>query len=195
MFSSSLYPSDQDLLKKLKAGDESVLEIIVKKHQEKVYSTILFLVKHRDLADDILQDTFIKVINNLRQGKYNEEGKLSQWMARVAYNMCIDHFRRVKRKPSMTEADATEVIDYKVANNTNAEQSMIRDQTCDAIREVIDRLPAEQREVVILRHYGDMSFKEIAEMTGVSINTALGRMRYALGNMKKLMANSEVAIR
>lgn len=118
MFSSSLYPSDQDLLKKLKAGDESVLEIIVKKHQEKVYSTILFLVKHRDLADDILQDTFIKVINNLRQGKYNEEGKLSQWMARVAYNMCIDHFRRVKRKPSMTEADATEVIDYKVANNT-----------------------------------------------------------------------------
>lgn len=195
MFSSSLYPSDQDLLKKFKTGDESVLEIIVRKHQDKVYSTILFLVKHRALADDILQDTFIKVINNLRKGKYNEEGKLCQWISRVAYNLCIDHFRKVKRKPSMTEADATEVIDYKLANNCNAEKSMIQDQTCDAVRSYIDKLPDEQREVVILRHYGDKSFKEIAEITGVSINTALGRMRYALGNMKKMMAGSELALR
>ena len=195
MISSSLFPSDKDLLQQFKAGDDAALELIVKKYQDKVFSSILFMVKHRALAEDILQETMIKVINNLRAGKYNEEGKLSQWMMRVSYNLCIDHFRRVKRKPSTTEADGSEVIDYKVANTNNAEQSMIRQQTCEAVRDIIDQLPPEQREVVVLRHYAELSFKEIAEMTGVSINTSLGRMRYALGNMKKLMEAQNVVLR
>jgi RNA polymerase sigma-70 factor (ECF subfamily) len=186
--------SDQELLKEFKSGNEKALEQIIYKYKDKVYSTIVFLVKDRTLAEDLFQEVFIKVINTLRSGKYNEEGKLSQWLMRVAYNLCIDHFRKVKRAPKTTEADGSEVIDYSVISDHNVEKEMIKKEQCAQVQNVIDQLSPEQKEVVILRHYADLSFKEIAKITNVSINTALGRMRYALANMKKYIEANNIPV-
>lgn len=192
--SINLKSTDKELLQAFKAGDEQSLELIILKYKDKVFSTIYFMVKDRALAEDIFQEVFIKVLNTLRKGKYNEEGKLSQWLMRVAYNMCIDHFRKIKRGPKKTQTDGSEIVDFLVLSEENAETNMIKNQTCAQVRELIDRLPAEQKEVVLLRHYGEMSFKEIAKVTNVSINTALGRMRYALVNMRKMMEVNQVVM-
>jgi len=194
MFSSSVLLSDKELLKMFRAGQEEALNQIILKYQDKVFSTIMFLVKDRALAEDIFQEVFIKVIKTLRSHKYNEEGKLSQWLMRVAYNLCIDHFRKVKRAPKTTASDGSEVIEYAVISDENAEKAMIKSELCANIQLVIDQLSPEQKEVVILRHYADLSFKEIAKMTNVSINTALGRMRYALANMKKYIVENNIPV-
>jgi RNA polymerase sigma-70 factor (ECF subfamily) len=190
----SVLLSDQELLKAFKSGNERALEQIIYKYKDKVFSTIMFLVKDRALAEDIFQEVFIKVIKTLRAGKYNEEGKLSQWLLRVAYNLCIDHFRKVKRSPKMTAADGSEVIEYSIISNNNAEKAMIQSEMCANVQYVIDQLSPNQKEVVVLRHFADLSFKEIAKMTNVSINTALGRMRYALANMRKFIEENNVPI-
>ena len=186
--------SDKQLLGQYMSGNEAALETLISRHKEKVYTSILFFVKDHALAEDIFQDTFIKVIDTLRSGKYKEEGKFLPWVMRITYNLCIDHFRRQKRTPTITNSDGYDIFNVLKFSDGSAEDDMIRDQTRNKVRKLIDQLPAEQREVVILRHYSELSFKEIAELTNVSINTALGRMRYALINMRKMIAEKNISM-
>ncbi len=185
--------NDQDLIKLYLSGDESVLEELLKRHKSKIFTSIYLLVKDQYLAEDIFQDTFIKVINTLRSGRYNEEGKFLPWVMRIAHNLVIDYFRKEKRTPTITSADGTDVLNMLQIFEENAEDRMLREQTHSDLRAMIQQLPDDQKEVLIMRHYGDLSFKEIADLTGVSINTALGRMRYALGNLRKMMKVKETS--
>jgi RNA polymerase sigma factor (sigma-70 family) len=169
--------TDQDLIDLYLGGNHSSLEKLIQRHKKRVYSYILMVVRDQHLAEDIFQDTFIKVINTLRSGNYKEEGKFIQWVMRIAHNLIIDHFRKNRRIPT-------------VENDEN----FVVDQIHQDVRTLIEFLPPEQREVVMLRHYSDMSFKDIAEETNVSINTALGRMRYALINLRKLIEQKEIML-
>ncbi|RYF17718.1 MAG: sigma-70 family RNA polymerase sigma factor [Flavobacteriales bacterium] len=186
--------SDQDLVKFYIGGDESVIEELLRRHKSKIFTSIYLLVKDQYLAEDIFQDAFIKVINTLRSGRYNEEGKFLPWVMRIAHNLVIDYFRKEKRTPTITSADGTDVLNLIQIHEESAEERMLRDQTHIDLRKMIQFLPDEQKEVLIMRHYADLSFKEIAELTDVSINTALGRMRYALSNLRKMMNVKEVSI-
>jgi RNA polymerase sigma-70 factor (ECF subfamily) len=153
------------------------------------------VVKEKSLADDIFQDTFIKVINTLKSGTYKEEGKFIQWVMRIAHNLIIDHFRKAKRLPTVDNKDGEfDIFNTIVYFDDSVEKKMIREQIHEDVRKMIDYLPAEQREVLMMRHYDDLSFKEIAEQTNVSINTALGRMRYALINLRKLAEEKEISL-
>ena len=185
--------NDQDLIKLYLDGEESVLEELLRRHKSKIYTSIYLLVKDQYLAEDIFQDAFIKVINTLRSGKYNEEGKFLPWVMRIAHNLVIDYFRREKRAPVITSADGTDVFSTLQFSEENAEDRILREQTHMDLRSMIRLLPEDQKEVLIMRHYADLSFKEIADLTGVSINTALGRMRYALSNLRKMMKVKEVS--
>lgn len=187
--------SDHDLIHAYLNGSESSLEKLIRRHQSRIYAYIIMTVKDKSLADDIFQDTFIKVINTLRGGTYKEEGKFIQWVMRIAHNLIIDHFRRAKRLPVIEVKDN----EYDVFNTTQlaedtVEQKMIIEQIHDDIRKMIEYLPEEQKEVLVMRAYQDMSFKDIAEHTDVSINTALGRMRYALINLRKLAAEKDIIL-
>lgn len=186
--------NDQELIALYLGGEERAFEELLNRHQQKIYTSIYLFVKEQSLAEDIFQEVFIKIIDTLRKGKYNHEGKFLQWAMRIAYNMCVDHFRRSKRRPKISPTDTFDIFDVLQVTDDNAEQFMIRSQTHDKIRTLVDLLPPEQREVVILRHYADMSFKEIAKLTRVSINTALGRMRYALINIRKMVEEKEVTL-
>jgi RNA polymerase sigma factor (sigma-70 family) len=185
--------NDQDLIKLYLNGEESVLEELLRRHKSKIYTSIYLLVKDQYLAEDIFQDAFIKVINTLRSGKYNEEGKFLPWVMRIAHNLVIDYFRREKRAPIITSADGTDVFNTLQFLEESAEDRILREQTHMDLRSMIRLLPEDQKEVLIMRHYADLSFKEIADLTGVSINTALGRMRYALSNLRKMMKVKEVS--
>jgi RNA polymerase sigma factor (sigma-70 family) len=185
--------SDQELVKLYISGKESVLEELLRRHKSKIYTSIYLLVKDQYLAEDIFQDAFIKVINTLRSGRYNEEGKFLPWVMRIAHNLVIDYFRREKRTPVITSADGeTDVLNMLQVHEESAEERLLREQTHHDLRALIHLLPDEQKEVLIMRHYADLSFKEIADLTEVSINTALGRMRYALSNLRKMMKVKEV---
>ena len=184
--------SDQDLVKLYLDGEESVLEELLRRHKSKIYTSIYLLVKDQYLAEDIFQDTFIKVINTLRGGRYNEEGKFLPWVMRIAHNLVIDYFRKEKRTPIITSADGTDVLNLIQIYEESVEERMLREQSYTDLRATIQLLPDEQKEVLIMRHYAGLSFKDIAELTDVSINTALGRMRYALSNLRKLMNIKEV---
>lgn len=185
--------SDQELVKLYISGKESVLEELLRRHKSKIYTSIYLLVKDQYLAEDIFQDAFIKVINTLRSGRYNEEGKFLPWVMRIAHNLVIDYFRREKRAPMITSADGTtDVLNMLQVHEESAEERLLREQTHHDLRALIHLLPDEQKEVLIMRHYADLSFKEIADLTEVSINTALGRMRYALSNLRKMMKVKEV---
>jgi len=186
--------SDQQLIALYLAGSEKSFEELLFRHRQKIYGSIYLFVKDSALAEDIFQEVFIKIIDTLRKGKYNHEGKFLQWALRIAYNMCVDHFRRNKRKPRTTPTDNYDIFEVLPLADLNAEQAMMRDQTHDRIRQLLEMLPEEQREVVILRHYADMSFKEIAKLTRVSINTALGRMRYALINIRKIIEQKNLTL-
>jgi len=175
--------TDQQLIAQYLQGDEKSFETLLSRHRQKIYTSIYLFVKDTALAEDIFQEVFIKIIDTLRKGKYNHEGKFVQWAMRISYNMCVDYFRRT-----------IDIFDVLQSGDANAEQNMIKSQTHDKIRSLVDQLPAEQREVVILRHYADMSFKEISQLTRVSINTALGRMRYALINIRKMIEEKEVTL-
>lgn len=182
--------SDQALVKQYVQGNEACLEMLINRHKDRIFTTIILIVKDSYIAEDLFQETFIKIIRNLKQGKYNEEGKFLPWAIRIARNMAIDYFRKMKRMPTVTNSDGEDVFRKIKLQVDNREEQIIRSEKENMVRAVIDKLPAEQRQVLILRHYGDLSFKEIAAMTNVSINTALGRMRYALNNMRKMMEHS-----
>lgn len=187
--------SDQDLVHQYIHGEESSLAELIRRHKAKIYTSIYLLVKDSYLAEDIFQDAFIKVINTLKAGKYNEEGKFLPWVIRIAHNLVIDHFRREKRTPVVTTVEGFDIFEVLKFYDESAEDRMIREQTHRDLRELIHHLPSDQKEVLIMRHYGDLSFKEISDITGVSINTALGRMRYALNNLRKMMLTKELSLK
>ena len=183
---NSLQLADSVLVKKYIDGDERALALIINRHKQRIFSFILSKVYDRDVADDIFQDTFIKVINTLKKGNYNEEGKFISWVIRISHNLIIDHFRRNKRMPTFQNTDEFDIFSVLSDSSLNAESQIVKNQIINDVQKIIVELPDDQREVLEMRIYKDMSFKEIAENTDVSINTALGRMRYALINLRKL---------
>ena len=179
--------NDSSLVTLYKNGNEKAFELLVKRYKSKVYTAIYLIVKDSYTAEDLLQDTFIKAVTTIKSGRYNEEGKFLPWLLRIAHNLAIDYFRREKRYPTIVMEDGSNVFDTLEFSEDSAESIQIKQETHARLRNMIDNLPEVQREVLIMRHYGDMSFQEIADATGVSINTALGRMRYALINLRKQM--------
>ena len=175
-------------------GDENALGILIKKHQQRLYSFIYSKVLDKDITEDIFQDTFIKVIRTLKRGNYNEEGKFLPWVMRIAHNLVIDYFRKSNRMPTFKNTDEFDIFSVLGDGVLNAENQIIKEQIFSDVRELVKELPDEQKEVLIMRMYKDMSFKEISENTGVSINTALGRMRYALINMRKLIEKHKIIL-
>ena len=184
---------DRDLIKGFIEGNENNFEILLSRYKSKVFTTIYLIVKDRDIAEDLFQDTMIKVVSMIRCGKYNEEGKFLPWVIRIARNLAIDHFRKAQRNPLQRENEEYDIFNSSQRSEESAEEEIIRDENARYIKELIQQLPAKQREVLIMRSYADLSFKEIAALTNVSINTALGRMRYALLNLKKLAEKAENA--
>ena len=186
----SLQPSDSALISLYLAGQESAFALLLERHKSRVFTTILLIVRDEDVADDLLQDTFIKAIHTLKGGRYNDEGKFGSWICRIAHNLAIDSFRRSKRAPQTSLDDNPLLANSLHLAEEGADEQLSREETHARLRALIQELPAAQKEVLLMRHYGDMSFQEIADATGVSINTALGRMRYALINLrKKISAN------
>ncbi len=179
--------SDQKLVRQYILGNDVCLKMLIERHQDKIFGTIMFIVKDRYIAEDIFQETFIKVIKTIKKGKYNEQGKFSPWVVQIARNLAIDHFRKSKKKPVIIGESGDDIFKILNMNEDNHETSLIKEERNSMVRKLIHMLPQEQKEVLVLRQYGELSFKEIAEMTGVSINTALGRMRYALKNIRKMM--------
>ena len=186
--------TDNELIAQYVAGDESALKTLITRHEKRVCSYIMISVKNRELAEDIFQDTFIKVINTLRSGNYKEEGKFVQWVMRIANNLKIDYFRKMQRMPVFEGNGDFDIFDVIYGTDQSVEQKMITEQIYDELRHLITLLPDEQREVLEMRIYNDISFKDIAEITGVSINTALGRMRYALINLRKIIKEKNVVV-
>jgi RNA polymerase sigma factor (sigma-70 family) len=186
--------TDQQLVHQFKDGDSSALETLVLRHKDKLYTSIFLLVKDKYLAEDLFQEVFIRVIDTIRGNRYTEEGKFLPWAMRIAHNLCVDHFRRVKRTPIIKTSDNHDIFEVLNFSEDNAEQKMMKNQSYDRIRRMLDLLPEEQREVIVLRHYADLSFKEIASLTNCSINTALGRMRYGLINMRKMMTEKQISL-
>jgi len=184
--------SDSALVSLYITGNENAFELLVNRHKNKVYTTILLIVKDTETAEDLLQDTFIKAIHTMKGGRYNEEGKFSSWICRIAHNLAIDYFRKEKRNPMINLEDNGNIFNTLSFSEESIEALQIKEETHDRLRELIQQLPEAQKEVLIMRHYADMSFQEIAETTGVSINTALGRMRYALINLRKKMTNPQI---
>lgn len=185
--------SDAALLSAYIQGDDKAFETLVKRSKSKVYTTIYLIVKDRYIAEDLMQEAYIKAIDVIKSGRYNEEGKFLPWILRISHNMAIDHFRKDKRYPTIVLEDGSKVFNsFDFAEDSVEEQQMKADQV-ENIREMIKKLPDEQREVLVMRQYEDLSFQEIADQTGVSINTALGRMRYALINLRKMLNKQEIA--
>ena len=178
--------SDNELVAAYMDNDKQAFEVLLSRHKNKVYNYILSLVKDKALADDIFQDTHIKIVNTLRNGTYRDEGKYIQWVMRIAHNLVIDHFRRNQRFPTVRTDENFDIFDVLGNSEESIEQKIIREQINDDVKKLIRQLPEEQRKVLIMRHYSNMSFKDIAEKTDVSINTALGRMRYALINLRRM---------
>ncbi|GHB55797.1 RNA polymerase sigma factor [Persicitalea jodogahamensis] len=177
--------SDSELVSLYIRGDEKAFEKLVQRHKSRIYTTIYLIVKDQYVAEDLMQDTFIKAVDTIKSGRYNEEGKFLPWIVRIAHNLAIDYFRRDKRYPSVVFEDGSSVFNTLDFSEDSVESIQIRQETHEQLREMIQRLPEVQRQVLIMRHYEEMSFQEIADATGVSINTALGRMRYALINLRK----------
>jgi RNA polymerase sigma-70 factor (ECF subfamily) len=185
---------DQELVRNYINGHEESLSELVTRHQKKVFTYIRMLVKDTELAEDLFQDVFVKVIHTLKSGNYNEEGKFLPWVMRIAHNISIDHFRKAKRIPVVQTKDDFDIFRTLRIEDDNVEEKLIQEQILEDVKKLIVELPAEQQEVLILRHYADMSFQEIAAFTNVSINTALGRMRYALINLRKIVKQKEIIL-
>lgn len=194
MQSSKKSCSDRDLIRTYLRGDEYAFQILLTRHKNRIYTSIYMFVKDTDLANDIFQETFIKIIDTFRSGRYNEEGKFIQWALRISYNLCVDYFRKNKRRKVITPTDDFDIFNMISASDDNQERHIIKNQTYQKVRQLVEALPSEQKEVILLRHYAELSFKEIAELTGVSINTALGRMRYALINIRKMISEHHISL-
>jgi len=179
--------TDNELIQSFQEGNTRAFDALLDRHQERIYNTILFMVKDSYLAEDLIQEILIKIIDNLKQRKYNEEGKFLPWALRISHNFCVDHFRKVKRTPTIKTSDDQDLFEVINHSDHSADYKMTRKQTHQNIQQLVDLLPEEQREIIVLRHYANLSFKEIATMTNCSINTALGRMRYGLINLRKMM--------
>jgi RNA polymerase sigma-70 factor (ECF subfamily) len=186
--------TDNQLVKSFQEGSNSALEVLVNRHKDRIFTSINILVKDKYLAEDLFQDVFIKIIDTLRANRYNEEGKFLPWAIRIAHNLCVDHFRKVRRTPAITTSDDRDIFEVINVAEAGVDKTMMQEQCYNSIRRVLDMLPEEQREVIILRHYADLSFKEIANLTNCSINTALGRMRYGLLNMRKIIAEKQIVL-
>ena len=186
--------SDYELIVRYQSGDESALKALIDRYQKRLFSYILISVKNKELAEDIFQDTFIKVINTIRSGNYHEEGKFFQWIMRISNNLKIDYYRKVQRMPIFEGNGEYDVFDLIGSKEESVEQKMFKEQIYSDLTRMLDYLPEEQKSVIQMRIYQDYSFKEIAAITGVSINTALGRMRYALINLRKIIEKNKVVI-
>ena len=186
--------SDSELVSSYIKGDEKSLEILIKRHKQRIYSFIYSKVLDRDLTEDVFQDTFIKVIRTLKLGNYNEQGKFVSWVMRIAHNLVIDHFRKNKRIPKFENSYDFDIFSVLSDSSLDAEKSMIKSQILNDVKKLIEHLPNDQKEVLKYRFYNDMSFKEISDKTGVSINTALGRMRYALINLRNIIDKKNIVL-
>lgn len=185
---------DHALIQLYLAGDCEALTDLIERYKEKIFTSILLLVKDKYLAEDIFQDTFIKIIDTLNSGRYSDEGKFLPWAMRIAHNLCIDHFRRVKRRPAIKTSDDRDLFEVLNFSEAGADERMIQSQSNSRVRKLLDMLPQDQKEVIIMRHFAELSFKDIARITDCSINTALGRMRYGLINLRKLMTEKQIAL-
>jgi len=185
---------DALLVKKYVEGDENALTVLINRHQSKIFGFIYSKISDRDISNDIFQDTFIKVIRTLKLKSYNEEGKFLPWVMRIAHNLIIDHYRKNKKMPMFRETEEFSIFSIMSDDSLTIENKIIRDQVEIDLKKLIEELPADQKEVLVMRMYQDMSFKEISEVTGVSINTALGRMRYALMNMRKVIDKHQIIL-
>src|SRR6195952_6179270 len=186
--------TDHELIHSFRDGDLQALEALVYRYKDKIYTSIYLLVKDKYLAEDIFQDAFIRIIDTLRGGRYTDEGKFLPWAMRIAHNLCVDHFRKVKRTPAIKTSDDRDIFEVIHFTEEGADTKMMKRQSHDRVRQMLDLLPEDQREGIILRHYADLSFKEIAALTNCSINTALGRMRYGLINLRKMMTEKKIAL-
>jgi len=185
--------TDAELVSQYIKGNEAAFAQLLKRHKSRVYTTIYLIVKDQYVAEDLMQDTFIKAVNKLKSGNYNEEGKFLPWIIRIAHNLAIDYFRKEKRYPTIVMEDGSNVFNSLEFSEDSMESMKIKNETYTLLRELIKTLPEAQKEVLLMRHYGEMSFQEIADATGVSINTALGRMRYALINLRKKLEKKNIA--
>ena len=186
--------SDAQLAQAFSEGNERALEVLITRHKDKVYTSIYMLVKDKYLAEDLFQDTFLKIIKTIKEGRYSEQGKFLPWAIRVGHNLCMDHFRRTRQHISVSLPDGQDIAVLFGASDMTADNIETR-QVHDSVRKMVELLPEEQREVVVLRMYADLSFKDISELTGVSINTSLGRMRYALLNLRKMITDNQMVLR
>ena len=186
--------SDAQLAQAFIEGNERALEALINRYKDKIYTSVYMLVKDKFLAEDIFQDTFLKIIKTMKSGRYNEQGKFLPWAIRVAHNLCMDHFRRSRQNIPVTLPDGQDISVLFGASDMPAD-GIEKRQVHDSVRKLIERLPEEQCEVIVLRIYADLSFKQISELTGVSINTALGRMRYALLNLRKMISDNHMVLR
>ena len=186
--------SDAILIKKYIEGDEATLAILIERHQSKIYGFIYTKIQDRDICDDIFQDTFIKVIKTLKTKSYNEEGKFLPWVMRIAHNLVIDYFRKSKKMPMQRDTNDYSIFSYLSDSSLDVEKKIITSQIEEDLNRLLDELPEDQKEVIVMRIYQDLSFKEIADSTGVSINTALGRMRYAILNLRKIIEKNQIIL-
>jgi RNA polymerase sigma-70 factor (ECF subfamily) len=193
-FMATIQIPDALLVKSYISGDENALAILIKRHQSKIYGFIYSKMPDRDVADDIFQDTFIKVIKTLKSNSYNEEGKFLPWVMRISHNLIVDHYRKNKKMPMLRETEEFSIFSILTDNSLNVEGRIITDTIEKDLQKIIIELPIDQREVLMMRIYQDLSFNEIAELTGVSINTALGRMRYALMNLRKVIEKNKIIL-
>ncbi|NBW28038.1 MAG: sigma-70 family RNA polymerase sigma factor [Flavobacteriaceae bacterium] len=191
---ANVQTSDALLVKNYIAGDENSLSILINRHQSKIYGFIYSKLSDRDIADDIFQDTFIKVIKTLKSNSYNEEGKFLPWVMRISHNLIIDYYRKNKKMPMFRETEDFSIFSIMSDNVPNIESKLITTQVESDLRKLIEELPEDQKEVLVMRMYQDLSFKEISELTGVSINTALGRMRYAIMNLRKVIDKHQIIL-
>jgi len=191
---ANLVLPDAVLVKNYISGDETALASLINRHQSKIYGFIYSKIGDRDLSDDIFQDTFIKVIKTLKTNSYNEEGKFLPWVMRISHNLVVDHFRKAKKMPYQRETEEYSIFNYMTDSTLNIEGQIITAQVESDLAKLLDELPADQKEVLVMRMYQDLSFKEIADLTGVSINTALGRMRYALLNLRKIIEKNQIIL-
>ena len=185
---------DQQLIHLYLDGDAEALSSLVTRYKDKIFTSIYLLVKDKYLTEDIFQDVFIKVIDTLNSGRYNDEGKFLPWVMRIAHNSCIDHFRKLKRNPTIKTSDDHDIFEVLNFSDAGIDEKIMQGQSHERVRKMLDMLPQDQKEVIVMRHYADLSFKEISNLTGCSINTALGRMRYGLMNLRKLMIEKQIAL-
>lgn len=186
--------NDQQLISLYLKGNSDAISILIDRHKDKIFTTIFLMVRDKYVAEDLFQDCFVHMINKLNSGRYNEEGKFLPWMIRLAHNLVIDHLRKVKRQPSIVTSSDHDIFELINFQDDGVEKKMMQTQSYEQVTKLLDFLPEEQREVIVMRHFGNLSFKEISDITGCSINTALGRMRYGLINIRKVMAEKQIAL-